>query len=236
MVKAQVIVLALLCLAPFMLPSVRSQSYSTITTQVSSTRVGTITIGTSVVSFPPPSLLLINQSFMVYSTTGTSLGCEATAFTFNGTRGQYVDGSFASNIVIDFYVMSDPSFQSWSKFGTCGRVPAAIEHQQNTTGYRFNVALPDSGTWDIVLINFSNTRNASGFLVAYLTSGTFTSTEQITSTVTYTIPIESAIVQELTTLSPYSLFVIGAIIVVVFIIVLITIMGILKKRRATAAS
>lgn len=231
MVKAQFIVLVLLCLAPFALPSVGSQSYATVTTQVSSTRVGTITLGSSVVSVSLAQLL-INRSFTVYSTTGTSLGCETTVFTFNGTRGQYVNGSFTSNIAIDFYVMADASFQSWSKLGTCGSVPAAIEHQQNTMGYGFNAALPDSGTWDIALLNFSNTRNASGFLEAYLTSGTFTSTEQFISTLTQTILVKSTIVQQMTTLSPYSLLVIGAIIAIVFAIVLITIRGILKKRRA----
>ena len=234
MVKAQFIVLALLCLAPFVLPSVRSQSYSTITTQDSSTRIGTITIGSSVVVSVSQQQLLVNRSFTVYSTTGTSLGCETTAFSFNGTRGQYVDGSFTSNIVIDFYVMADASFQSWSKLGTCGGIPAAIERRQNTMGYRFNVALPDSGTWDIVLVNFSNTRNASGFLVAYLTSGTLISTEQFTSTITQTIPVKSTIIQQMTMLSPYSLLVIGASIAIVFAIVLVTIRRILKKRRASA--
>ena len=225
----------MLCLALFVLPSVESQSYVTSTTQVPSTQLGTYTAGSSVlVSILQPQLVM-NRSFTVYSTTGTSVSCETASFTFNGTRGQYVSGNLTSNIAVGFYIMADATYQSWSKLGNCGSVPGAIESQQSTMAYDFTVALPDSGIWDIVLVNSSNARNASGFLMAYLTSGTFISTTSLLSTVTQTIPVESAIIiQGEATVSNYSLYLIAGIIAIVFVIVLTTSGKILKKKRTTS--
>jgi len=224
----------LLCLALFVLPSVGSQSHVIFTTQVSSTQLGTYTVGSSVIVSISQPQLLINRSFTVYSTTGTSFSCETTSFTFNGNRGQYVSGNLTSNIAIGFYIMTDASYQSWSKLGNCGSVPGAIGSRQSTMAYGFNVALPDSGVWDIVLVNSSNTRNASGFLVAYLTSGTFISTKSLLSTLTQTIPVESTTIKQEATVSSYSLYLIVGIIAVVFAIVLTTSGKILKKRRTTS--
>jgi hypothetical protein len=180
------------------------------------------------------SQLLINRSFTVYSTTGTSLSCETISFTLNGNRGQYVFGNLTSNIAIGVYIMTDASYQSWSKLGNCASVPGAIESQQSTMAYDFNVAIPDSGVWDIVLVNSSNSRNASGFLVAYLTSGTFISTKSLLSTLTQTIPVESTIITQEPTVSNYSLLLIVGIVAIVFVIVLTTSGKILRKKRTTS--
>jgi hypothetical protein len=52
--------------------------------------------------------------------------------------------------------------------------------------YSFDVALPSSGRWDLVLVNFSNTRDADGFMVAYISAGSYTSTQELLSTITPT--------------------------------------------------
>lgn len=216
-----------------MLPTVGSQSYVTVTTQVSRTQTGLITLSSTVSVLQRQ--LVFNQSFTVYSTTGTSLSCETINFPFNATRGEYISGTIKSNIEIDFYIMTDANYRSFSTLGNCGSVPAAIEARQNTMNHTFNVALPDSEVWDIVLVNSSNTRNASGFLSAYLISGTSVSTAPLLRTLTRTKITRSTIIMQATfpNLSAYSLIAILGIFVIVFVIVTITIRKILRRRQST---
>ena len=67
-----------------------------------------------------------------------------------------------------------------------------ITNKLNTMAYSFDVVLPSSGRWDLVLVNFSNARDADGFMVAYVGAGRYTSTQQLLSTITSTSTITSA--------------------------------------------
>jgi hypothetical protein len=228
LLKANFIVLTILCFVPLPLSIVGSQSYVTTTIQTSS--IATYTIGSSVITSVSQPQLLVNRSFTVFSTTGTSDDCEVANFTFYGSRGQFVSGNFSSTVALDFYVMTDTAYQNLLTLRNCGSV-SAVDSRQNTMNYDFNVALPDSGLWDIVLVNHSNTRNATGFLVAYLTFGTFITSEPLVTTIIQTIPVQTVVREQGAILSSYSLSIIMSMIAIVFIIVFVASREILKKKH-----
>jgi hypothetical protein len=165
--------------------AVSGENFFTLATGVNQTGTTTATLGTSI-STSLPQQQLINQSFTVLSTTGTNLQCEFWNFTFKGNQGQYVSGNFTADSPVDFYIVQDASYQSWLKQGSCGSATEAIASQQVTMSYNFNAALPNSGSWVIVLVNSSNTRNAGGSITAYLSSEGYTVTEVMLSTITTT--------------------------------------------------
>lgn len=165
-----------------LLPTVVSQGYNPSGDQVN--QVATITVG-STVSTSQLQQTLINRTFKVKSTTGTKLPCETYSFAFNSTQGQYVSGNLTSDIPLDFYIVQDSTYQGWVKSGSCGNGTVAITSQLNTMSYTFYLAMP-TGAWDIVLVNRSNTRDADGFIAAYLSSGSYTITKPLLSTLTTT--------------------------------------------------
>ncbi len=183
------IAIMIVCI-PSLLAIVGSANYVTFATQVN--QVKTITVGSSVTTSLAQQQQLINSPFKVISTAGTNLHCELWNFTFTGNQGQYVAGNFTSDIPLDFYVIQDTSYQSWLKVGSCGNGANAITSQLSTMAYSFDAALPSSGRWDLVLVNFSNARDADGFMVAYVAAGSYTSTQQLLSTITPTSTFTSA--------------------------------------------
>ena len=177
------IAMMILCV-PSLLIIAGTANYVTFATQAN--QVETITVGSSVTTSLAQEQQLINSSFKVISTAGTNSHCELWNFTFAGIQGQYVAGNFTSDIPLDFYLLQDTSYQSWLKVGSCGNVVDAIRSQLSTMAYSFDVALPNSGRWDIVLVNLSNTRDADGHLAAYVAAGSYASTQQLLSTITAT--------------------------------------------------
>ena len=165
-----------------LLPTVANARDFIFTNQVN--QIQTITIDTSTITSQSQLQTLINRAFVVNSTTGTNHQCEKSNFSFTGNQGQYVSGNFTSYTPLDFYIISDQSYQNWLKSGSCGNSPDAIVSQLNTISYGFSAALPSSGRWDIVLVNFSNTRNTSGFMMAFLSSGSYTLTKTLLDTLT----------------------------------------------------
>ena len=119
------------------------------------------------------------------STTGTNLQCEVWNFTFTAVQGQYFSVNFTSDIPLGVYVVQDTNYQNWVKQAGCGDQAAAVASKLLTTSYNFTGVLPSSGRWDIVLVNLSNSRDASGFMVAYLGTGNLV-TEEVLSTTTIT--------------------------------------------------
>ena len=165
-----------------LLPTVANARDFIFTNQVN--QIQTITIDIRTITSQSQLQTLINRAFVVNSTTGTNHQCEKSNFSFTGNQGQYVSGNFTSYTPLDFYIISDQSYQNWLKSGSCGNSPDAIVSQLNTISYGFSAALPSSGRWDIVLVNFSNTRNASGFMIASLSSGSYTLTKTLLDTLT----------------------------------------------------
>jgi hypothetical protein len=122
------------------------------------------------------------------------LPCELWGLNFTATTGQYLSGSFNSDIPVSFFVVQLASYQSWVKAGTCGTMVDAIAGELLTTSYIISpVAIPSSGTWTIVIVNGSNARDADGYLSAYLTTMPYTVTGPLTGTVTLTTSTTSTI-------------------------------------------
>jgi len=166
--------------------AVSGENFFTFATGVNQTGTTTATSSATISTSLSPRQQLINQSFTVLSTTGTNLQCELWNFTFTGNQGQYISGSLTADSPVSFYLVQDANYQNWLKQGTCGSATEAIASQQLTMSYSFNAALPNSGKYDIVLVNSSNTNNAGGFIAAYLSSTGYTMTEVIQSTITTT--------------------------------------------------
>ena len=166
--------------------AVSGKNFYTLATGANQTGMTTATISNTLTTSLSPRQLLINQSFTVLSTTGTNLQCELWNFTFTGNQGQYISGNFTANRPVDFYLVQDTNYQNWLKQGTCGTATDAIVSQQLTMSYNFSAALPNSGRYDIVLVNSSNTSNAGGSITAYLSSIGYTITEVMESTITTT--------------------------------------------------
>ena len=184
------LLVVLLLFSPLLLPVVDSQSYATVTTQVTSIQVITSTTGSSVVTSQSPPQQLFNSPFTV-NATAYPHSCAKFNLTFNGTQGQYVSGNFTSDIPLGIFITQDSSYQTWLTSGGCASFPSSIVSQPPTMTYAFNLALPYSGLWDIVLVNYSTTRNADGFMTAYLSYSGSTFTQPLLSTITQTTLVPS---------------------------------------------
>jgi len=185
-------VVILLMFSPLLLPTVHSQSYSTITSQVTGIQVITSTTGSSVITTQSPPQQLFNSAFRINATTQIS-GCETFNLAFNATQGQYISGNFSSDVSLGFFITQDSSYQTWLKSGGCASFPSSIISQPPTNSYAFNLALPNSGLWDIVLVNYSTSRNADGFMTAYLEVLGSTLTEPLLTTITETNIVSSVV-------------------------------------------
>lgn len=179
------VLVALIVLAASLI-GLASPNSVTFAAQINQVRTSTVTIGSSVSTSLLQAQLLINRAFKVISTTGTNLPCELWNFTFTGDQGQYVSGNFTSDISVDIYVVQDTSYQNWLKQGSCGSMTDAIAGERLTMAYSFNAAIPNSGKWDIVVVNSSNTRDADVSLAAYLSAGSSSMTEPMLTTFTTT--------------------------------------------------
>jgi hypothetical protein len=151
---------------------------------------------------------------------------------FTAAVGQYVSGNFTSDNPVSFYIVQVARYQSWLKAGTCGNPGDAIASQPITTEFSFNPAIPSSGTWTIVLVNSSNAKNADGSLTAYLSSGSYTVTQPLMSTLTTTV-VSSAVVQPTTVggFSPASIVFVVMIDLVVGIVGGLITIFILRRRN-----
>ena len=218
--------IVMLAFSGLALPTVSSQGYVSTTTQLASTL--TFTVGSRAITSLSQPVIVFNSEFKVNSTTGTKHGCETLNITFVGSQGQYISGNLTSIIPIDFYIMADSTYKDWLHSKSCGSFPPSILTERTATSYSFNVALPDSGLWDIVLVNYSNTRDANGFMVASLSSGSLTVTKAVLSTVTKTVPIQST---ERTLIPIGSLYVVGTMIAVIVAIVFVTAEVVRRKQK-----
>jgi len=186
------LVVSLLCLA--MLLATLGDAHSSPATHPSQAVTSTFTLGSTLSTPLSQSQIIFNASFTVLSTTGTTALCEFWTLNFTAAVGQYVSGNFTSDNPVSFYIVQVARYQSWLKAGTCGNPGDAIASQPITTEFSFNRAIPSSGTWTIVLVNSSNAKNADGSLTAYLSSGSYTVTQPLMSTLTTTV-VSSAVVQ-----------------------------------------
>lgn len=128
---------------------------------------------------------LISSAFKVIS-TGSAVPCMFWNFSFMGSQGQYLYANFTSDIPLNFYVVQNTTYQNWLKQSSCGNAADALASQINSMSYGFTSPLPNTGTWTIVLVNLSNSRDADGFITATLGSASYTITQAVMETVTLT--------------------------------------------------
>jgi hypothetical protein len=143
-----------------------------------------------------------------------------------------VTGNFTSDNPVNFFVAQQETYQSWVKASTCGDTKDAITSQLTTTSYSFNAAIPNAGTWLIVLVNGSNAKNADGYLVAYLSTLGYSITEVMTLTIT---PANTSVVstQPTSSMGPQPAVEIATIGLVVGIAVGLIAIIISRKRKPT---
>jgi hypothetical protein len=179
----QLLLIAVVCVGVASIaPGGNSITYAPNVNQVMTT---TITVGTSYVTSLSQPQTLVNGPLKVISTTGTNLPCELWNFTFTAVQGQYLSVNFTSNIPLNVYVVQDAKYQSWLNQGSCGDQADAVSSKMLTVSYNFTGVLPNTGRWTLVLVNLSNTRDADGFMTAYLATGNFV-TGELLSTITTT--------------------------------------------------
>ena len=176
------LVVVLLCLSALL----ATLGYTPLFSAASAEQVVTST-ETNISQSMSPAQAIFKGPFTVLSTTGTNLPCEFWISNFTttaGAPGEYVSGNFTSDNPVSFFIVQQAKYENWLKEDTCGTMGDAITSQLITTSYAFNAAIPSPGAWLIVLVNSSNAKNADGFLVAYLSTLSYTVTELITSTIT----------------------------------------------------
>jgi hypothetical protein len=174
----------LLVLAAFLMS--RAVGHISLAARSDQVVTSTVTVGSSTLTSLSVQQIF-NSPFTVLSTTETKLPCEYWTFNFTANTGQYVSGNFTSDNPVSFFLVQVAKYQSWLKAGTCGNAGDAIASQLIATSYGFNAAIPTSGTWTIVLVNSSNAKNADGSLVVYLSSGNYTVTQPLISSMITTI-------------------------------------------------
>lgn len=165
-------------------------------------QVETVTMGTSLTTSLSQPQQLISSMFKVVATTGTNLPCTFWNFSFTGDQGQYVYVNFTSIIPIDFYIVQSTTYQNWLKGGSCGDAADAIASQTTSLSYGFSGPLPSPGKWIILLVNFSNSRDADGFITALLGSASYTITQNLLTAVTLTSPSTSSTAPSTTSTTP----------------------------------
>jgi len=181
--------IALLCLIAFV--TMISGNQASSATHFEQVTTSTMLVGTSVSTSLAHPQQIFNNAFTVLSTTGTNLLCEFKTFNFTAATGQYVYGNFTSDNPISFFLVQPSSYQTWLKTSSCGNAGDAIASQLVATSYSFNATIPTSGAWVIVLVNSSTAKNADGFLVAYLSSSSYTITQPLMTTITASLTYAS---------------------------------------------
>jgi hypothetical protein len=202
--RIQSLLFTLMLGTSLLLAVIGSNGNLTIATRANEEATSTVTIGTSLTTSQSQPQQLIKSGFKLISTTGTNLQCQRWNFTFTGVQGQYVSGNFTSDIPLDFYLVQDSRYQGWLTSGNCGNAEDAIVSTRAATSYHFGNVLPNSGNWDLVLVNFSNSRDADGTIVAYVSSGSYTITQLLFSTVTTTIQPASTTIPSTSTAATVS--------------------------------
>ena len=164
----------------------QSSSSATVPDQIFTS---TVTLGSSLVTSLSQTQQVVNTTFTVLSTTGTSLQCELWSYNFTATVGQYISGGYSSDNAVSFFLVQQTSSQGWITANPCGSATNTLASQLDSTGFSFGpLAIPTSGTWTIIIVNSSNAKNAEGVVAVYLGSAPQTMTQPLMTTITTTLP------------------------------------------------
>jgi hypothetical protein len=169
--------------------SVQSQQYTTATMTMltTSTQPSTVAVGTETMTTNQ------GQSHVIFSAPVAIPGTHGVCGIyfqqpFNATAGETLTVTFTSNSKVDFYVMTQTVFQSWSHQivagGNC--TPSSlIISQHDTTSYNFTTTIPSTGFYQIIVNNLSESA-----VTAQLTASLSTTTPSMVTTTTYSTSMQ----------------------------------------------
>ena len=144
---------------------------TTLTTLLTSNQVSTAPAGTQVITTTS------NQTTPVFSGPKTIPGTHGVCGEYvfiqvNGTAGEVLSGSVMASSPVNVYLMTSTVYQAWEHQivagGTC-TPSSVVGSQENTTSYSFNMPIPATGTYDLVVHNLSES-TVTARVTANLTS------------------------------------------------------------------
>jgi guanyl-specific ribonuclease Sa len=169
--------------------SVQSQQYTTatMTTLTTSTQPSTIVVDTETMTTNQ------TQSRSIFSAPVTIPGTHGVCGIyfqqpFNATAGSTLSGTFTSNSKVDFYVMTQGVFHSWSHQVVAGGncTPSSlILSQHDTTSYNFTTTIPSTGLYQIIVNNLSEST-----VTAQLTASLSTTTPSMATVTVYSTTMQ----------------------------------------------
>ena len=216
--------------------TVQSQQFSTVTmtllttsTQPTTMPVSTETLttgqgqSTSIVSAP-------------VTLPGTHGGCGVYFNqTFTAPAGTTLTGTFTASSKVNFYIMTQSVFHSWS-LQTANCLPTnLLLNQQGATSYNFTTTIPTTGSYQIVINNLSETT-----ITAQLNASLSTTAPILITTTLYTTSMQEMVqtmMQNSTSTIPSTSgstdYTLPAAIGIVIIIIIAAILIMKSRRRST---
>jgi hypothetical protein len=80
---------------------------------------------------------------------------------FTGNKGNEVTGSFSSDTLISFYIMSEIAFNQYTTASNTCALNGNVYSVSGVTHGSFDVTLPENGTYQFVFVNFDHTNPAA---------------------------------------------------------------------------
>jgi hypothetical protein len=171
--RSKNIITLLLLIVPLMMTvqTAESQTYSTVTTVITSTvtnvELSSATVGSTVATSTQLQPTLIFSGTIQIPPTHGVCG-EYSVQSFTASPGTMVYGNMTANAGVNFYLLSDAAFQAWSTQVVAGGVctPSnSLVMQQNVTAYNFSATIASAGKYDIVLHNLSHATVSANLIV-----------------------------------------------------------------------
>jgi hypothetical protein len=131
-----------------------SETYTSVTTSVS---YGSYAAATSYATSTKHVTLYSGP--LTITPTHATYGCVYDNLPFTATRGDHIVGQIASNIAIDFYIMSESQFKSWMSQPRCP-VSQSWIHKQGIVTYSIDWTVPDAGQYEFLFLNFAEQTTA----------------------------------------------------------------------------
>jgi len=246
MIHGKQATIAFLLLTSFLAATqtVQSQQYATTTlaTILTTNQVSTVAAGTQVVT------TTTNQTTLVFSGPKTIPGTHGVCGEYvfipvNGTTGEVLSGSVMANSPVNVYLMTSTVYQAWEHQvvagGTC-TPSSVVGGQENITSYAFNMPIPASGIYDLVVHNLSES-TVTAQVTANLTSAApsmvtvvaySTVTQQMIQTLMQTSVQTLAQTTTQTSSGGPDMTTIGVVVIVIIIIVAAAYLATARRRKA----
>lgn len=243
--KALISALLILSVIPLVLvPSVNSQTYTTITTwstvrgQVTSTQYSRYVVGTTTATLTVTDTIF-DETFTV---KGVSAGyCYHHRFIYDGLAGERLQGKWISNYIINFYIMSQSDY---GNFKYCAQTHPSYITLENAVGDSIDWVVPQDGKLYFIFENYARASAAS--VERTVTFTLYKVYAQSTTSLLYSTASTAILYTTVQTLSSVSisqvsqpfalsgnnlLFIGLTILVVVFVLIIL----LMRKRRASTS-